>query len=141
MALTGSLSSFYNKIKETAETTTKAHIETIVLKQFKTHVAHAKHIKEMFKYSLNHECNPFLWRYWEVTDVPTSYQKPITGAMAVKAKKTWWIMVGSLGASKLEYCVVTIPKINVRVLQKLTTEPLQRLFSHDPWAIQRDRVP
>ena len=115
MQLLGSLSSFRNKIKETAETATKVHIETVVLKPFKTCPARAKHIREMFEYSSNREHDPFLWHRWEVTDVPTGYRKPITSAMAAKAKKTAQIAVNSSGASKSEYCIVAIPQINLRV--------------------------
>ena len=117
MQLLGSLSSFHNKIKETTETATKAHIETMVLKPFKTCSAHAKHIREMFEYSLNREHDPFLWRHWEVTDIPTGYRKPITSAMAAKAKKTAWIAVNGLGASESEYCIAAIPQINPRMLR------------------------
>ena len=113
----GSLSSFRNKIKETAETATKAHIETVVLKRFKTRVARAKHIKEMFEYGLNREHDPFLWRHWEVTDVPTGYRKPTASATTTKAKKTGRIAAGSSGASKSEYCIVTILQIDLRVPQ------------------------
>ena len=113
MQLLGSLSLFCNKIKETTETATKAHIETVVLKPFKTCSARAKHIREMFKYSSNRKHDPFLWHHWEVTDVPTGYQKPITSATAAKAKKTMWIAVNSLGALKSEYCIVAIPQINL----------------------------
>ena len=117
MQLLGSLSSFRNKIKETAETATKVHIETVVLKPFKTCSARAKHIREMFEYSSNREHDPFLWRRWEVTDVPTGYRKPITSATAAKAKKTARIAVNGSGASKSEYCIVAIPQINPRVPQ------------------------
>ena len=117
MQLSGSLSSFHNKIKETVEVTTKAHIKTIVLKWFKTHRAHAKHIREMFKYSLNCEHNPLLWRCWEVMDIPTGYQKPKAKATATKAKKTTQVIVNSSGASKLEYHIITIPKVNPCVSQ------------------------
>jgi hypothetical protein len=117
MQLSGSLSSFRNKIKETAEVTTKAHIETVVLKRFKTCGARAKHIREMFEYSLNREHDPFLWRRWEVTDIPTGYQKPKAKATATKAKKTARVIANSSGASKSEYHIVTIPKVDPRVSQ------------------------
>ena len=117
MQLSGSLSSFRNKIKETAEVTTKAHIEAVVLKWFKTRGARAKHIREMFEYSLNREHDPFLWRRWEVTDIPTGYQKPKAKATATKAKKTTRVIANSSGASKSEYHIVTIPKVGPHVSQ------------------------
>ena len=53
----------------------KSHIEEIVLKNLKTPVACAQHIREMFAYNLKREYDPFLWCCWQVSNVPSGYKK------------------------------------------------------------------
>ena len=109
--LLGSLSTFRNRIKEAAETATRTHIETVVLKRFKTPAARSKHIKEMFEYNLKCDHDPFLWRRWEVTNIPTGYKKPHqTKGAATKTTnriKSTRVVAQASGPSKSEYCIVT----------------------------------
>ena len=112
---------FRNKVKEAVEIATKAHIETTVLKRFKTSAACSKHIREMFEYSSNRDHDPFLWRCWEVTDVPTGYRKPTkTKGVATKTPKdpkSARLAAKGSAASKSEYCIISITALVSSVLQ------------------------
>lgn len=108
--LVGSLGTFRNKIKEAAETTAKSHIEEVVLNCFKTPITRAQHIKEMFAYNSKHKNNPFLWRHWQVSDVPTGYKKPkkakTTSTVSTQPKSTR-IAAKDLKAPTSQYRVVS----------------------------------
>ena len=109
--LIGSLGTFRNKIKEIAEVATKSYIEDTVLKRFKTPDARAKYISEMFAYNSKHEHDPFLWRRWQVSDVPTGYKKSKTTKATVTTStktKSARITAKDPKASKSQYCVVII---------------------------------
>ena len=109
--LVGSLGTFRNKIKEAAEATAKFHIKEVVLKCFGNPVSRAQCIKEMFTYNLKHEHDPFLWRRWQVSDVPTGYKKPRKTKAAPTTPappKSSRIASKDPKAPTSQYCVVSV---------------------------------